>query len=181
MHLAVDYIHPTPRDVICRIRIYLPEDERDAPVVICSELPNNEGSSVTYSAHQIAAEVIRYHKLALPPIWIEHYPKEATDGASETFELVVFSSYKVTEQAPYLGETRLTIGEPSWKSLDREAVEGSNRTGRVGTVTVSVRKRDVPARLSDTRRFSYGKGHGTFHSLRRTLTRPRATVAGPTL
>ncbi len=26
----------------------------------CSELPNNEGSSVTYSAHQIAAEVIRY-------------------------------------------------------------------------------------------------------------------------
>jgi hypothetical protein len=44
-------------------------------VVICSELPNNEGSSVTYSAHQIAAEVIRYHRLALAPVWIEHYPK----------------------------------------------------------------------------------------------------------
>ncbi len=88
MHLAVDYIHPTPRDGMCRIRIYLPEDERDAPVVICSELPNNEGSSVTYSANQIAAEVIRYHKLALPPVWIEHYPKEATDGHSGTFELV---------------------------------------------------------------------------------------------
>ena len=58
VHLAVDYIHPTPRDGMCRIRIYLPEedDERDAPVVICSELPSNEGSSVTYSAHQIAAE-----------------------------------------------------------------------------------------------------------------------------
>jgi len=29
--------------------------------------------------------------------------KEATDGAEETFELVVFSSYEVVERAPYLG------------------------------------------------------------------------------
>ena len=123
VHLASDYIHPTPRGGRCRIRLYLSEDERDKPVVICSELPNNEGSSVTYSAHQIAAEVIRYHKLDVPPVWIEHYPKEATDGASETFELVVFSSYDVKERAPYLGETRLTVGEPTWKTLDRESVE----------------------------------------------------------
>ncbi len=76
------------------------------------------------STPEIAAEVIRYHKLALPPVWIEHYPKEeATDGHSETFELVVFSSYEVKERAPYLGETRLTIGEPVWKKLDRESVE----------------------------------------------------------
>jgi hypothetical protein len=61
MHLASDYIYPTPRGGTCRIRIYLPEDGRDAPVVICSELPYNEGSSVTYSAEQIAAEVIRYN------------------------------------------------------------------------------------------------------------------------
>ncbi len=86
MHLAVDYIHPTPRGGRCRVRVYLPHDERDAPVVICSELPSNEGSSATYSANQIAAEVIRYHKLPSPPVWIEHYPKEATDDASETFE-----------------------------------------------------------------------------------------------
>jgi hypothetical protein len=123
MHLASDYIHPAPRGGRCRIRVYLPRDERDAPVVICSELPNNEGSSVTYSAHQIAAEVIRYHRLGLPPVSIEHYPKEATDGHSETFELAVFSSYEVKERAPYLGETKLTIGEPTWKSLNRESVE----------------------------------------------------------
>ncbi len=123
MHLASDYIHTTPRGGTCRIRIYLPEDERDAPVVVCSELAYNEGSSVTYSAHQIAAEVIRYNQLALPPVWIEHYPKEATDGASETFELVVFSSYEVVESAPYLGKTRLTVGKPTWKTLDRGSVE----------------------------------------------------------
>ena len=33
------------------MRVYLSEEEQDAPVVICSELPNNAGSSVTYSAH----------------------------------------------------------------------------------------------------------------------------------
>ncbi len=35
----------------------------------------------------------------------------------------MFSSYEVIERAPYLGETKLTIGEPAWKSLDRKAVE----------------------------------------------------------
>ena len=37
---------------------------------------------------------------------------------------MVFSSYEIKERAPYLGETGLTIiGEPRWKSLDRESVE----------------------------------------------------------
>jgi hypothetical protein len=47
VHLATDYIHPTPRGGRCRVRVYLPEEEQDAPVVICSELPTYEGSSIT--------------------------------------------------------------------------------------------------------------------------------------
>ena len=100
MHLASDYIHPTPRGGRCRIRIYLPEEAQDAPVVICSQLPNKPGGSVTNSAEVIAAEVIRSHRLATPLVWIEHWPKEAMDGGEETFELVVFSSYRVEERAP---------------------------------------------------------------------------------
>jgi hypothetical protein len=102
MHLASDYIHPTPRGGRCRVRIYLPEEERDAPVVICSELPNNGGTSITYAAEQLAAEVIRSNTLPTPLIWIEHWPEESTGSGAETFELVVFSSYKVEERAPYL-------------------------------------------------------------------------------
>jgi hypothetical protein len=45
------------------------------------------------------------------------------DGGEETFELVVFSSYKMEERAPYLGETRAWIGDATWKSLDRASVE----------------------------------------------------------
>jgi hypothetical protein len=92
------------------------------PVVICSELPNNGGTSVTYAAEQLAAEVIRSHRLPTPLVWIEHWPEESTEG-KETFELVVFSSYEVEERAPYLGETRAWIGEPTWKTLDRTTVE----------------------------------------------------------
>jgi hypothetical protein len=65
----------------------------------------------------------RSHRLPTPLVWIEHWPKEAMDGEEETFELVVFSSYKVEERAPYLEETRAWIGEATWKTLDRTAVE----------------------------------------------------------
>ena len=126
MHLASDYIHPYKgaggRPARCRVRIYLPEDIRDAPVVICSELPNNTGGSITNSAEVIAVGVIRANELPTPLVWIEHWPKEST-GGTETFELVVFSSYEVEERAPYLGETRVRIGAATWKRLDRTSVE----------------------------------------------------------
>jgi len=126
MHLASDYIHPYKdaggRHAHCRIRIYLPNDVRDAPVVLCSELPNNPGGSVTNSAEAIASGVIRANELPTPLVWIEHWPKQSSEG-QETFDLVVFSIYEVSERAPYLGETRAWIGEPTWKPLDHATVE----------------------------------------------------------
>ena len=63
MHLASDYIHSYRsaggRRACCRVRIYLPDDVRDAPVVICSEVPNNPGGSITNLAEVIAARVIQ--------------------------------------------------------------------------------------------------------------------------
>ena len=66
--------------------------------------------------------MIRANELPTPLVWIEHWPKETTD-VEESFELVVFSSYEVVERAPYLGETRAWIEEPTWKKLDRASVE----------------------------------------------------------
>jgi hypothetical protein len=127
VHLASDYIHPYKdaggHPAHCRVRIYLPDDMRDTPVVICSELPNNPGGSITNSAEVIAAGVIRANELPTPLVWVEHWPEESTDGGEETFELVDFSRYQVTERAPYLGETRAWIEEPTWKPLDRASVE----------------------------------------------------------
>jgi hypothetical protein len=126
VHLTGDYIHPYKDaggcSAHCRVRIYLPDDEGDAPVVICSEVPNNPGGSITNSAEAIAAGVIRAQELPTPLVWIEHWPEESTDGGAETFELVVFSSYEVMERAPYLGQTRAWIGHTTWKALDRASV-----------------------------------------------------------
>ena len=52
---------------MCRIRVYLPREEQDAPVVVCSELPTNDGASIIYAAEQLAAEVIHYQTLT-PPV-----------------------------------------------------------------------------------------------------------------
>jgi hypothetical protein len=127
VHLASDYIHPYKdaggHPAHCRVRIYLPEDMRDTPVVICSELPNNPGGSITDSAEVIAAGVIRANELHTPLVWVEHWPGESTDEGEETFDLVVFTSYEVTERAPYLGQTKAWLEEPTWKPLDRASVE----------------------------------------------------------
>jgi len=125
MHLAADYIRPTPRGGRCRIRIYLPEEERDAPVVVCTAPSDNLGMSITNAAEQLAAEVICSHQLRTPLVWIEHYEEGArgTPKDPHTFDLVIFSSYEITERAPYLGEGRLSIGRPTWKALDRASVE----------------------------------------------------------
>jgi hypothetical protein len=126
VHLASDYIHPYKdaggRPSHCRVRIFLSDDVLDSPVVVCSELPNNPGGSITNSAEVIVAGVIQNNKLPTPLVWIEHWPKESSDGGEETFELVVFSSYKVEERAPSLGETRAWIADATWKTLDRASV-----------------------------------------------------------
>jgi hypothetical protein len=41
------------------VRVYLPEEELDTPVVLCSELPTNECTSMTKAAEQLPAEIIR--------------------------------------------------------------------------------------------------------------------------
>jgi len=69
----------------------------------------------------IAAGVIRANELPAPLVWIEHWPEESTEG-QETFEPVVFSGYEVVEKAPYLGETRMWIGDATWKPLDHASV-----------------------------------------------------------
>ena len=56
-------------------------------------------------------------------MWIEHWPEESTDEGEDTFALVVFSSYEVTERALYLGETRAWLGEATWKALASTSVE----------------------------------------------------------
>ena len=100
----------------------MPDEVEDSPVVLCSELANNLGPSITEAAKWIAGEVIKRHSLPRP-LWIEHYPPEATNGSIETFDLVIFGSYEVREVSVGGKRRYYEIGSPSWKPLDRKAVE----------------------------------------------------------
>ena len=126
MHLAADYIHPfesvSGTRSRCRIRVYLPDEEKDAPVFVCSELASNPGIPVTGAAEIIAAEVITAHCL-IDPVWIEYHAKETNVAGVESFELIIFSDYKIRETVGPTG-SRLEIGQPFWKPLDRSSVEG---------------------------------------------------------
>ena len=102
----------------CRIRIY--REEGRSPVVICSQLPDNDNTSVTNMAEYLAAEVIEEHKLPALLTWIEHYPEH--EGEIGEYSLVRFSSWELTEV--YLGGVwRRRLGSPRWSPLRPDEVD----------------------------------------------------------
>lgn len=126
MYLAKDYTHLYDSVGVrswCRIRLYLPYEDTDVAVVICSELPDNPGASVKDTAEQIAAEIILGFRLPAPPVWIEHHTPETASDQAEKFELLVFAHYNV--QKVFRGGSffRKEIGPPTRKPLDRKTVE----------------------------------------------------------
>jgi hypothetical protein len=102
----------------CRIRIYR-EDGR-APIVICSQLPGNDNTSITNMAEYLAAEIIEEHGLFTPFVWVEHYPEHK--GEIREYSLVRFSSWECT-QVCLGGVWRYRVGSPRWSPLGREEVD----------------------------------------------------------
>lgn len=60
--------------------------------VLCTESPNNEGTSITNLAEQVAFEVARAYQIKLDQlVWIEHYTHgEKYSTLPETFDRVEF-------------------------------------------------------------------------------------------
>ena len=96
----------------CHIRIY--QEDGQIPAVICSQLPDNENTSVTNMAEYLAAEVIEEHELATSLTWIEHYPEHR--GKPGQYSLVQFSSWE-PEEVCLGGVWRYRVGSPRWSSL----------------------------------------------------------------
>jgi hypothetical protein len=102
----------------CRIRIYC--EDGCAPVVLCSQPPDNSNTSVTNMAEYLAAEVMGEHKLPTPLTWIEHYPEH--EGEIGEYSLTTFSDWELQEVC-LGGIWRLRVGVPSWSHLRLEEVE----------------------------------------------------------
>ena len=140
---------PTPRGGKCRVRVWHPDEEQDAPVVVCTELPTNEGSSITYASEQLAAEVIRYHRLPTPVVWIEHHPPLATDGDTER------TAWRTPRsRLGYRHRTRRACARKEGDVTEEERSTGIRRedVDHLGLVRFEGR----PAQLSDAWMDNYG-------------------------
>ena len=102
----------------CRIRIY--HEEGRAPMVICSQLADNDNTSVTNIAEYLAAEVIKERSLPTPLTWIEHYPEH--EGEVGEYSLVMFSAWEF-EESCLGGVWRCRVGSPRWSPLCPEEVD----------------------------------------------------------
>jgi hypothetical protein len=102
----------------CRIRIF--REEGQSPVVVCSQLPDNDNTSVTNMAEYLAAEVIEKQVLPTPLVWVEHYPEH--EGDIGEYSLVRFSSREPVEVC-LGGVWRYRVGSPLWSPLRREEVD----------------------------------------------------------
>ena len=106
------------------IRIYEGE-ARDAPVIICEELPGVGGAGVSEMAAQLAAEVILEHfadglpDLPRPLLWIEH--RRARRRGPGRYTLLTFPSYRPRHMGAGFVR-RMTLGAPRREDLTPDEV-----------------------------------------------------------
>ena len=112
---------------VCRIQIW--EAAGQPPVIVATELEENNNTSVTNMCEYIAAEVISMHFPSRyehdePVIWIERYPRteeEKRRGIPE-YALVSFDSY-TPRVVRWARQERIKIGQPTWKHIEKTDVE----------------------------------------------------------
>ena len=93
--------------------------------VVMTDLPGDDGPNVTNNVEQLAGEIVM--RFALPSSrtsFIEHYLEGRYGGREdpETFDLVTFDRWD-PEPVLRCGRWILELGVPSWKPIDRQAVE----------------------------------------------------------
>lgn len=107
----------------CRIRIYEGKTPADPPIVIATELPKNENTSITNMVEMLAAEVLLAYlphrkDEALPFVWIEHYVAERYRGEPESLAEVTFANYTPHRIMTFRAE-RYSLSSPTWKHITR--------------------------------------------------------------
>ena len=85
--------------------------------VICSEIPDNPGRSVTNMAEAIATAVCKEYDLnPNRMVWIEHYPP-SHGRTKDSYDLVTFKQ-KPSPGFRDLGTAGVEFCYPDWKPLD---------------------------------------------------------------
>ncbi len=114
-------------DSKCRIRIYEGAGPQSGmTVVLCTELEDNEGTSVTNYAEHIASEIMRLYNIAPHSLlWIEHYEYRGvklrhhetgrlTAQFAEHFDRVIFNE---------VDSRTGNLKRPAWVRFTKQTVE----------------------------------------------------------
>ncbi|MGI8649718.1 MAG: hypothetical protein ACR2KW_04985 [Rubrobacter sp.] len=115
-----DYVRLVAPGAPCRIRVYLFEDELDAPVILVDEPPHNPASPVLDGVGALAAGVFHEHEAAFSgrpvPVFIQY------NATRDSYYLLVFSAPEALQYSD-LDSGVIALGSPRWKTLDRTTVE----------------------------------------------------------
>jgi hypothetical protein len=112
---------------ICRIEIF--QEETCAPVIVCTELPENNNTSITVMAECLAAEVALEHfpmafeQIGEPFMWIECHPAIPRLGILASYLWVTFDSYAPRLILRFDGRPRVALGQAHWTRIDRAVIE----------------------------------------------------------
>jgi hypothetical protein len=112
---------------ICRIEIF--QEEGCAPVIICTELPENDNTSIQVMAECVAAEVVLAHfpttfeLIGEPFVWIEYHPAVRTLGTPAAYLWVTFDSYAPRQVLRFDGRRQVALGQAHWTRIDPACIE----------------------------------------------------------
>jgi len=108
---------------VCRVRIFQPAGRQ--PVLLVTQLPENDGTSVTNMAEYLAAELLLRHFPLLadhpdPVAYVEHYPHDRLDARlpGDTFDYVAFAHWRPGPS--HVFGFRPKVGLPSWHPIGEE-------------------------------------------------------------
>ena len=96
----------------CRIRVY--KEQGSPAVIICTELPDNQGGRIELITEGLAAEVWKRERRPEEFTWLEHYPANLAKEGVETFHKVTFVRVPRVDGRFF---------SPRWEAMPREAVE----------------------------------------------------------
>ena len=127
---------------VCRVRIYAGTPATAGlPVVIVTQVPENQNTSITNLCEYLAAEILtRYlpqQDGAEPPyVYIEHYPDDCqypqiyhpggrhqASYAQEHFEYVTFEHTNPDRTVVFGPRERWKFGQPVWRRIEQAELE----------------------------------------------------------
>lgn len=94
MYLGYDYRRTLESGQTCRVRVYVPVEVDDSPVIVLG-WSGGERKDEPEAIDSLAADLVRQHGFQAPPLWVEHSEPGGGVVDAESFNLLCPSPVRV--------------------------------------------------------------------------------------